>query len=274
MHVSKSSGGSPVGQPQGRCNAVDRNRTGAQSNPQIATLELQRRQVNHFTKHRCFVGGAPLAACCSQRRTGCPQARASGSSALELFVAHVAEMNVIVPAVRLHPSHVSIACPRDQRGRREGRVLAAPMARQQQKKLAAVTTGSAETPGLPCTMVLTVSFVLSLGTGLCCPHRKQIVPLTWHQRRDARTTRLLRPHWDRSSARLSRAATQHVHRIPLPTSVTTAKRPSHRVRDGADDAPDLGTGSSLFLKIRTCNLRQVGATGKFRMTRMRNLPVG
>ena len=113
-----------------------------------------------------------------------------------------------------------------------------------------------------------------LGTGLCCPHRKQIVPLTWHQRRDARTTRLLRPHWDRSSARLSRAATQHVHRIPLPTSVTTAKRPSHRVRDGADDAPDLGTGSSLFLKIRTCNLRQVGATGKFRMTRMRNLPVG
>ena len=69
MHVSKSSGGSPVGQPQGRCNAVDRNRAGAQRNPQIATLELQRRQVSHFTKHRCFVGSAPLAACCSQRRT-------------------------------------------------------------------------------------------------------------------------------------------------------------------------------------------------------------
>jgi hypothetical protein len=45
------------------------------------------------------------------------------------------------------------------------------MARLQQKKLAAVTTGSAEKPGLPCAMVLTVSFVLSLGTGLSCPHR-------------------------------------------------------------------------------------------------------
>jgi hypothetical protein len=75
-------------------------------------------------------------------------------------------------------------------------------------------------------MVLTVSFALSLGTGLCCPHREQIVPLTWHQRRDARTSRLRRPRRDRSSARPSRAATQHVHRIPRSTFVTIAKRPS------------------------------------------------
>jgi hypothetical protein len=34
-------------------------------------------------------------------------------------------------------------------GRREGRVQAAPMARQQQKKLAAVTTGLAEHPAFP-----------------------------------------------------------------------------------------------------------------------------
>jgi hypothetical protein len=35
------------------------------------------------------------------------------------------------------------------RGRREGRVQAAPMARQQIKKLAAVTTGLAEQPAFP-----------------------------------------------------------------------------------------------------------------------------
>jgi hypothetical protein len=35
------------------------------------------------------------------------------------------------------------------RGRREGRVQAAPMARQQSKKLAADTTGLAEHPAFP-----------------------------------------------------------------------------------------------------------------------------
>ena len=39
------------------------------------------------------------------------------------------------------------------------------MARQQQEKLAAVTTGSAKSSGIPCAMVLTVSFALSPGTG-------------------------------------------------------------------------------------------------------------
>jgi len=216
-------GGSPVGQPQGRCNAADRNRTGAQRKRRIAALELQRRQVNHFTKHRCFVGGAPLAACCSQCRTRCLQARASGSRA-KLFVAHVAEINVIVPAVRLHPSHVSIACPRDQRGRREGRVLAAPMARQQQKKLAAVTTGSAETPGLPCAMVLTVSS--PWGPGCLAPIAARIISAQLGISVGMPGPRLLRPRRDRSSARLSRAATQHVHRIPRSTFVTIAKRRS------------------------------------------------
>jgi hypothetical protein len=45
------------------------------------------------------------------------------------------------------------------------------MARVQQKKHAAVTTGSTGSSGLPCAMVLTVSFALSPGTGLCCPRR-------------------------------------------------------------------------------------------------------
>jgi hypothetical protein len=47
------------------------------------------------------------------------------------------------------------------------------MARLQQKKQAAVTTGSAGSTGIPCAMVLTVSFVLSPGTGLSCPRRKR-----------------------------------------------------------------------------------------------------
>jgi hypothetical protein len=43
------------------------------------------------------------------------------------------------------------------------------MARLQQEKQAAVTTGSAGSTGIPRAMVLTVSFVLSPGTGLSCP---------------------------------------------------------------------------------------------------------
>jgi hypothetical protein len=50
------------------------------------------------------------------------------------------------------------------------------MARQQQKKLAAVTTGSAKSSGIPCTMVLTRSFALSRGTGLYCPPHLRIDP--------------------------------------------------------------------------------------------------
>jgi hypothetical protein len=45
---------------------------------------------------------------------------------------------------------------------------------------------------------------------------------------DYRTTRLRRPLMPRSSAEVTR-----VHRIPHPTSVTIAKRPSKGARDGA-----------------------------------------
>ena len=43
---------------------------------------------------------------------------------------------------------------RKPRGRRECRVKASPMARLQNKKQAAVTTGSAKSSGIPCAMVL------------------------------------------------------------------------------------------------------------------------
>src|ERR1700737_1087492 len=61
----------------------------------------------------------------------------------------------------------------ENRGRRESRVPVAPAASRGKLKnhTSIVTTGSPETPGLPCAMVLTVSFVLSPVTGLFC-HRR------------------------------------------------------------------------------------------------------
>ncbi len=57
-----------------------------------------------------------------------------------------------------------------RRGRRECRVKASPMARLQQEKQAAVTTGSAEHPAFPARQFDGL-YVLSPGTGLSCPRR-------------------------------------------------------------------------------------------------------
>src|SRR5229473_301284 len=60
----------------------------------------------------------------------------------------------------------------ENRGRRESRVPAAPAASRAVKKAhELVTTGPPESPGLPCAMVLTVSFALSPVIGLSC-HRR------------------------------------------------------------------------------------------------------
>ncbi len=84
-------------------------------------------------------------------------------------------------------------------------------------------------PGIPCAMVLTVSFVLSLGTGLCCPHRP----------RDARHHRELDasvgapgPHDFSVRVRSTFVARgQRVHRSPAPRFVTIGR-----------SAPLAGTG--------------------------------
>src|SRR5882757_7191629 len=60
--------------------------------------------------------------------------------------------------------------PRKQRGRRECRVMASPMARLQQKKQAAVTTGGAGQPAFPARW-FTAYIAISPGTGLSCPRR-------------------------------------------------------------------------------------------------------
>jgi hypothetical protein len=48
----------------------------------------------------------------------------------------------------------------------------------QQKSTGVSNQGHTATAGIPCTMVLTVSFVLFPETGLFCPRRQRIVPLT------------------------------------------------------------------------------------------------
>src|SRR6185312_16243032 len=59
-----------------------------------------------------------------------------------------------IPAARFRPSDASTSVPRKQEGTGNAGCSAAPMARLQQKKQAAVTTGPAETSGIPCAMVL------------------------------------------------------------------------------------------------------------------------
>jgi hypothetical protein len=99
------------------------------------------------------------------------------------------------------------------------------MARQQIEKLAAVTTGSAESSGIPCAMVLTLITRSPWEPGLFAPIAREIITSqAWPQRREARTTRL-RVRIEIVRLRMS-AATQHVHRIPRSTFVTIAKRPS------------------------------------------------
>jgi hypothetical protein len=57
-------------------------------------------------------------------------------------------------------------------------------------------------------------------TGLCCHRRIASSRKAGHLHRGARTTRLRRPR------HVDRLTTRRVHRIPLPTFVTIAKRPS------------------------------------------------
>jgi hypothetical protein len=109
-------------------------------------------------------------------------------------------------------------------GRRECRVHRPhPQPRMRMKKhTSVVTTGTPKQSGIPCTMVLTVSFVVSPETGLCCLRRRHksifadLTPASGHQ--DATTSPSASMHLV--------FAHRRVHRIPHPTFVTIAKRPS------------------------------------------------
>src|SRR5690242_2678592 len=101
------------------------------------------------------------------------------------------------------------------------------MARQQTKKLAAVTTGPAESSGIPCATVLTLMAYSPRGPGFLAPVIARLVTagdLTSASGGQDHT--LLRPLQRRSSAR-DRARRCRVHRIPRPTCRDDRpKRPS------------------------------------------------
>jgi hypothetical protein len=96
-------------------------------------------------------------------------------------------------------------------------------------------------------MVLTVSFVLSPVTGLVC-HRRWRKKL---RQLDA-SVGASGPHDFAVRAGVARLATLRVHRIPRPTFVTIAKRPS------------CGHGTLRILPViwGRDQLRQIGTTGK------------
>ena len=71
---------------------------------------------------------------------------------------------------RVTPEFSGKRAPQTRRGRRECRVKASPMARLQQRKQAAVTTGSAGSSGIPCAMGLRLIRTLPRDR-LSCPCR-------------------------------------------------------------------------------------------------------
>src|ERR1700737_2886185 len=84
-----------------------------------------------------------------------------------------------------------------------------------------VTTGTTPSTGIPCAMVLTVSFVLSPVTGLFCHRRLR----NSFRKLDA-SVGASGPHDFAVRFGVTRQRHRRVHRIPHPTSVTIAKRPS------------------------------------------------
>src|SRR6266550_6866632 len=148
-----------------------------------------------------------------------------------------------------------------RRGRREGRVPVAPMARVQQKSTRQQPQVHRNQPAFPARMVLTVSFALSSATSSFLPPSPCGLnsfiespvgsikpPQDLASATDARTTRLRRPRQHRSSCALPiaheldspcdsrlRARRRRVHRIPRSTSVTIAIRPSDEAGRAKED---------------------------------------
>jgi hypothetical protein len=90
-------------------------------------------------------------------------------------------------------------------------MLAAPMARLQKKTQAAVTTGSADTAGIPRADGFTGLYVISPGTGSFAP----VVRNARHEHRDLDTsTGMSGPHDFAVRAQPLVAQAAHVHRIP------------------------------------------------------------
>ena len=127
-----------------------------------------------------------------------------------------------------------------------------------------VTTGRPKHSGIPCATVLTVSFVISPGTGLSCPRRLQD-----HQSANLISASGYQDHTTSPSA--SRGA-----RLAHP------KRPSHpalHVRDDASAPPDEHGTAKLYCcfyptKKRNIFRHQTGHDGQISATRVTREPTG
>jgi hypothetical protein len=102
--------------------------------------------------------------------------------------------------------------------------------------------GHTGSPGIPCAMVLTVSFVLSPVTGLVC-HRR----LRFTRKLDA-SVGASGPHDFAVRVSTVRQAVLPASTASRPASVTIASRPSEG-RDGGGSIADLGqAGTEIFLQ--------------------------
>jgi hypothetical protein len=92
------------------------------------------------------------------------------------------------------PSRVLKRRPQHREGAGKAGCRLTPAARLQQRKQAAVTTGSTGSTGLPCAMAYGL-YALSSGTGSLAPvsRHARSAHCAGRQHRDARTTRLRRP---------------------------------------------------------------------------------
>src|SRR5580692_10825406 len=108
------------------------------------------------------------------------------------------------------------------------------------------TAEAPETSGIPHAMVLRLISRSPRGPGFLAPVALWIIPqsLTPASGRQDHTTS---PSALASFVGATRALRHHcVHRIPLPTFVTIAKRPSSRRRDARKSARDLPDGASAL----------------------------
>src|SRR5690242_10057779 len=137
-----------------------------------------------------------------------------------------------------------------------------------EKKLAAVTTGSAESSGIPCAMVLTLIARSPWGPGFLAP----IAALTSSVQLGLSVGRP-GPHAFAVRDVIARLAKPPRPSHPRLTCRDDRDTPSSSRRDSADEITDLGSRSREILKISSAVLRHVGTTGSLRMARMRRLPV-
>ena len=132
---------------------------------------------------------------------------------------------------------------------------------EMKKHTSKFTTGTSHQPTFPARMVLTVSFVLSPAIGL-------FVTVTGamrkHRRQFDASVEASRPHDFAVRVSCVRLAHARVHRIPRPTFVTIAKRPSFRGRDARiDKAVSSCSRSKLFLQRGLDNPNRLGAAYEF-----------